>query len=228
MAVFSVVAAERVVGLRLAQAGAAGHIAEAFRALAVEVDDARGGREKRLDANHIVARIGDDLGIARHFRAPVGDIEMRPIGGAIEGRPVGRTLEAVFGEHAVPAVAVIGRLDQRIGQIPQPPLVVGQTKFGGPAADAGDGFAPDPGMHIVGHQLGPHPAEIAVEGAAPEQRRASQGGDRPKMSPRRSLSARRRVLGRKSIAAARIGDPFRCARRAGGGGARWARIGSGS
>ena len=36
---------------------------------------------------------------------------------------------AMFAEHAVPALAVIGRFDQRIRQIPELPFVIGGLKI---------------------------------------------------------------------------------------------------
>jgi hypothetical protein len=76
------------------------------------------------------------------------------------------TTEAVFAPHAVPAIAVVGRLDQRIGKIAQHTLIVGQRIFRWRQAHAGDGVATDPGMHVVVDQLRPHPAKIAVGRAA--------------------------------------------------------------
>jgi len=48
-----------------------GRAREALRTFAVHVGDARNDREKRPDADHVVARIGDELCVSRRLRAAI-------------------------------------------------------------------------------------------------------------------------------------------------------------
>ncbi len=90
---------------------------------------------------------------------------------------------AVFPPHAVPLIAVVGRRNQRVGEIPQRALVVGQAIFGGRQADAGHGLAPDPGMHVVRNERRSHPVEITVQHATTEQHRPRQRYAMPARAP---------------------------------------------
>ena len=61
---------------------------------------------------------------------------------------------------------IVGRLDQRKGEIAQRAFVVGEIVGGDRRADAGRGLLADPGMDIVGDQRVAQSAEIADAGAA--------------------------------------------------------------
>jgi hypothetical protein len=129
---------------------------EALFAPPVHVGDASGDGEERLQLLDVVAGVGDDLRIGRCLRAAIDLVQLVEILGAIE-RPrfVGIVRETVFAQHAVPAAAVVRRLDQRIGAVAQVTLLIGGAEFGDRAADSGDGVAADPVMHVVGDKLGP-------------------------------------------------------------------------
>src|SRR3954454_23293531 len=113
--------------------------------------------------------MGRASGRARRARKP------HPIGGTVErhGVAVRRPAEPVFPPHAIEAIAVVRRLDQRKSQVPQPALVVGQREFRGLPTDGAGGITPDPIMDVIVHKLGANTAEVAVGYATTEQEHAS-------------------------------------------------------
>ena len=153
---------------------------QAHRAAAVHVGDARGDGEERLQALDVVARVGDDLRIGRRLRAAIDLVQLVEICGAVERRRIsGIVAETVFAQHAVPAAAIVGRLDQRIGAVAQLALLIGGAEFGDRPADRDRRVAADPVMHVVADELGPDASEIAVQHAA-----AGQAGRRKKQDER--------------------------------------------
>jgi hypothetical protein len=64
------------------------------------------------------------------------------------------------------------RLDQRIRQIAQQPLTVGELKLGGAQTDARSRLPADPAVHIIVEKILAGPAEITA--AAPAERRRCQ------------------------------------------------------
>ena len=77
---------------------------------------------------------------------------------------------APFAEHAVPTLAVVGRLDQLIGVVAQEYFVVGQVELRDRGTATAGCVAADPGVDAVGPDRGSHPAEIAVRAADQDER----------------------------------------------------------
>jgi len=93
----------------------------ALLAALIDIDDAARGGEERIDAHDVVAHIVDQLVVARRRRAMERADQVRVIGGRIEGpqRAPKDAILAVFEDHGIPALPVVGRLDQGKGEIAQ-------------------------------------------------------------------------------------------------------------
>ena len=136
------------------------------------------------------------------------------------------TFDAVLVEHGVPALAVVGRFDQRKGEVAQGALLLRQVVERYRRDRSRRRFLPDPGVDIVGDQDRIQPVEIAEARATSEQRkrdeangrglrlatadrRRHRSGDRSAAShSAASAIGRRRVGARLDFFRARIGMPL--------------------
>ena len=103
------------------------HVSEALLALRVDVDHAPGGFEKLRQPRGVVADVVDQPRIQRRRRA-MAFLE-QPLVQYVAVRHRG-ALDAVFAGHLIPFLAVVRRLDQRIGVIAQRALIIGVFEGG--------------------------------------------------------------------------------------------------
>src|ERR1700722_11852470 len=95
--------------------------------------------------------------------------DQRPsLGGAVENNLLTprRGQRLIVAKHAFPGGARMRRLDQRIGKIAKPPLVVGELELRRTEANASGHLGAHPAMHVVVEKILPGAAEIAAAAAA--------------------------------------------------------------
>src|SRR5437764_11944300 len=84
-----------------------------------------------------------------------------------ECKPARRSA-AIFANHAVPAIAIEGWLDQRVGEIAQQLLIVRHWRSEILCAEIAAMVAADTIMHVIADQQWLHPAKITVRHTATE------------------------------------------------------------
>ena len=90
---------------------------QALLPLAIHVDQATRDRHEIGNAHDIVADVVIEPGIERRLRANIGVHQHGSVGGRITVVPVRPEIvrQPPFAQHAVPALTIVGRLDQLIG-----------------------------------------------------------------------------------------------------------------
>jgi len=159
-----------------------GNVGEALLALAVESGDLRRDREELLDAGEIVARRVDELLIARRGRERRLAENFSRISRVVGDHAVVRddAGAAKLAEKKIPALAAVGRPDQRVGELAQELLFIGERIGRGQHAGGGGCPRADPVDAINADDGLTRTAEVAVaaaeqEGEEGKRRFAAQG-----------------------------------------------------
>ena len=152
---------------------------------------------RRQESRNVVAHTFQLRRVTRQWRRAVAREQPLRISSAVERRPARRPVEAIFARNGIPLLPIIGRIDQRVSEIAQGALIVGQFEFRGHRSG---GIRADPIVHAVAHQRGTDFAEIAVGGAASGEQQ--EGGGYKKMpAPNERPRQRRRRISHRWLAA---------------------------
>ena len=156
-----------------------GDIGQALAPFLIDIEHARRGFEELRKPRRVVADVVDESEHSATMRERKRSrYQVVCIGRPVEPAPAVDAGHAVFAGDRIPLLAVIGRLDQRIGEIAQADVRRRSVRNSTARTDCAAMARSEPIVDVVAHQARLHFPEVAV-GAAGEQRQGSERENAP-------------------------------------------------